>query len=324
MKTRGLFGAATIAAAGAAVLWAYGLTVLQPLAERAGYAENNTYWARDMRCAALLAGLGVLIALGRGGRRPAAYPVIAGLVWFGADLALDRAQITAFVPTAVGAVLAVTAAAVAGVRHRPAPRRRVLTTVAAICAAAAPMAALLESPTDAEPQLAPTRLLAAALLVVAALACALVAGPAVSARRLLAAVAVLAPAVAGLVLVPGNMAVGVGVGGGLLTAAWLLSRAWPGWSRAGGVALASLAAYPMLVMVLVLFQIVLPVGAIFTALAGSPPVNAADSDVLYVLAGVLTGLGFAGASRVADRLRPTPALDSGYVPAVGWSTPGHP
>ena len=40
-------------------------------------------------------------------------------------------------------------------------------------------------------------------------------------------------------------------------------------------------------------MIMLPIGATFTALAGNSPINAADSDLLVSLAGLLSGLGMA-------------------------------
>ena len=46
-------------------------------------------------------------------------------------------------------------------------------------------------------------------------------------------------------------------------------------------------------LVLVLGPRLLPIGATFTALAGNSPINAADSDVLLSLAGLLSGLGMA-------------------------------
>ncbi|MEU7399577.1 hypothetical protein, partial [Streptomyces albogriseolus] len=57
--------------AAAVVLWAYGVTVLQPLTEPIGpWSErlpgNNAYWARDLRFMAIMAvALGLVLA-GRG------------------------------------------------------------------------------------------------------------------------------------------------------------------------------------------------------------------------------------------------------------------
>ena len=54
---------------------------------------------------------------------------------------------------------------------------------------------------------------------------------------------------------------------------------------------------------------VLPVGAIFTALAGNPAVNPADEDRLFLLVGVATGVVFTVATRIAGALRPTPRYE---------------
>ncbi|MDT5031461.1 MAG: hypothetical protein QOC94_1632, partial [Actinoplanes sp.] len=63
----------------AAALWAYGMTVLQPLNEAGspyfdGSLGNNTYWAREVRWAAILAGVAALIVVTR---RPLRIGVLA-------------------------------------------------------------------------------------------------------------------------------------------------------------------------------------------------------------------------------------------------------
>jgi hypothetical protein len=102
-----------------AALWAYGIAVLQPLCEPGSpfweYAENNSYWARDVRWAAILAVSAVLASVVRS---PAAAAI--GVTWLGADLALDRIDPgrPALVPALLAAGLVVTALALLG-RRRP-------------------------------------------------------------------------------------------------------------------------------------------------------------------------------------------------------------
>lgn len=304
----GRIGAVASLGASAAVLWAYGLTVLQPAAEAIGYAENNSYWPRDVRWPIVLGVTGLLVALSRGNRRGWVTALGFGGLWIVADLLLDRAAVTAWAPVAVVSALAVVAAAVTvGWPDRsPSADRRAVLAVVAMCAASAPLAAMVESPTDTEPQLPWTRLSAAALLVVAAVAGALV--TAVGRTRLGPGAVTVVVAVAALGIAPGRMVTGVIAGAGLLVAVWLLSRPWPGWGQAAGVAVASLVAYPVLVAVAVYVQFAVPVGAWFTAIAGNEPIHSADSDILFVAAGMGVGLVFTLASRAVDGLRPTPVL----------------
>jgi hypothetical protein len=212
-------GAAVAAGWCGAALWAYGIAVLQPLCEPGSPlwdgAQNNTYWARDVRWSAILAVVAALVAAARGSARRGIAAAGAGLIWIGADLVLDRidpgrpalmpATVTAgVILTGVAVVLAVAPsswfdpflssrstpsqtsgpsarfasrdAAVAALRSR---RRSVLLSrVAMTCLVAALSVANLESPSDSEPQLRPSRLAAYALLTLAALMCALGALPA--------------------------------------------------------------------------------------------------------------------------------------------------
>ncbi|GAA0811643.1 hypothetical protein Sya03_16550 [Spirilliplanes yamanashiensis] len=286
-------GAALAVAVGGGVLWAYGLAVWQPVTEASGFAENDTYWARDVRWAAATAAVGALLALTRGDRR-----VLYGAgAWLAADLVLDRAGVTPW------PVLALIPAVLLLRPYRA--NRLVLTTAAAVCAATAPVAAMVESPTDTEAALVPSRLAAAVLLVLAAVGCALAAAPSRATARLgVAAVVgvVAAGAVAAFAASSGELLPGALIGGGLVAAVWALTGPWPGWPRLLGVLGAVLVGYPLLVSVAAFAQIFVPVAALFTALAGSPAVNSADSDVLYVAVGIVPGLVFAVAAAVGRRL----------------------
>ena len=298
--------AGAVAVAGGAALWAYGLSYLQPLTEPAESAGNNSYWVRDVRWAAMVAVIGLLFALARGDRRTGFVLLGALAGWTAADLALDRAGLAHPVPVVIGAALLGAGAAIAVSRVEARPNRRFLLTVGAVCAASAPIAAFLESPTDVEPELAPARLAAALLLTLAALACGLAVAPQRSPSRTGAAVAVFAGL--GVVFAAGNLFLSLACGGALLAAVWALSRPWPGWTQTLGVMVATVLAYPFLAFAGLSMQVLLSPGDPLTALAGSPAVNPADSDVIYLFTGVLTGLLFAGIARIGVELRPVPVL----------------
>jgi len=297
---------------GGAVLWAYGLTVLQPLAEPAkpwhdAWASNNTYWARDVRWMALVVIFAALVVTFRGDRTRSAVAALGALAWLGVDLWLDRIDVTATVPVAIGAGAVVLAAWTAGLVAAPGvgtgPRRGVLLLAAVAAAALVPLAGGIESPTDTEPALTPTALAAGGLLAAVAIVAALAAAPARSAARTAAAVLVAGGAAAGLTFLRaappgGRFFVAVVAGAALLTGVAVLSTAWPDRTPMRIAYLALLfggtTAYlvVMLLALLVVTAILVPVAATFTALAGNPPVNAADTDVLFVLIGLLAALPF--------------------------------
>ena len=273
----------------ATVLWAYGLTSLVPNE----YAENNTYWMRDMRWAAIVAAVGLLIAASR-----SRWAALAAPAWIAADIVLDRLNVTAFIPTAViaGALVTLLFVFIPG---RPS-ERRLLTVAAAVCAATAPLLALLESPTDTEAALAPTRLAAAALLTVAALACALTAAPSLNRWRFGGAVFVAAVPVTLWAIRPNGLAGALTPAVVLLAGVWLLSRPWPGWASAAAHFAGILVGYPTLAFMI--FFSALELGRPFTALAGNPEVNPADSDISYCLIGVMVGLLVGYAPKARDLL----------------------
>ncbi|ROT33906.1 hypothetical protein [Micromonospora sp. HM5-17] len=302
------------AATGAAISWAIGLALLQPWTEPTGpqaYAENNTYWVRDLRVTAIIAAvLGLLVALD--GARPAVTRVaVLGGLWLAADLALDRADISGPVPAVILALVAsavVTATALLLARRPnhagPPARRSALVVVGAVAAALTPWAAGVESPTDTEPALNPAAVVLGLLLVATCAGAAQGAARAAGQGAARAGFAVRRAA-------PGLLAVVGGAGvlllrgidpyhrsgpmmllGMLLLAGVVLLASYRsgGWSRLAALGVALLA-YPVLMMVIaVLLTFTVPVGAWLTALAGSVPVNAADSDTLYALVGLITGL----------------------------------
>ena len=325
--------AGLLLAALAAVLWAVGVTVLQPLTEPIGpWSENlpgnNAYWARDLRFVAIMAvALGLVLA-GLGQRRWSDPAVLIGGLWVAADVAIDRADPTGAGPTvllAAGGCAVIGALAVILVRReRGAPpagaHRRTLAAAACVAAVLVLVAAGIESPTDREPELNPAAFATAVLLAALTVGCALAAAPAPTRARCQLAAGLGAASVLGVGLVravpPGGAQLLrlLVLGTVLLTGVTLLAWAWPGgqpvWWRHALAALAALVGpTAMLLVTAIAMMVLLPIGATFTALAGNSPINAADSDILASLAGLLAGLG------MALLLTWPPALGYGRDPA---------
>ncbi|WP_238005291.1 hypothetical protein KZZ52_17275 [Dactylosporangium sp. AC04546] len=301
-----------------AVFWAVGLTRLQPLTEPVGgkVASNNTYWARDLRWMAIVAIAVAFVVAARssaaGLGRVRAWCLVAGFAAaVAADLVCDRLDVTATIPFAVGAVVVVTAGWLALNRSGPAPSARAAgparaaVLAAAVAAAAMPLAAAIESPTDAEASLDPAAIGAGVLLAVAWLYAMLAAAP--SRPRTVLAIAMAVVAVVAVVLLR-QVAPGARFGPMSAVGAVMLTVTAPvgwdrreSWWRCPAVLLSALVGYPFAVVLTVLLGMMLPVPAIMTELAGSPPVNGADTDTLYALTGVLTGLAAAWIMRRSAR-----------------------
>ncbi|MEV4659369.1 hypothetical protein [Micromonospora sp. NPDC049301] len=300
--------------AAAVVLWAIGMTVLQPLTEPIGpWSErlpgNNAYWARDLRFTAIVAVVLGLVLAGRGRPRWAGPAVLLGGLWVAADVAIDRTD-----PIGTGSTVLLAAggcavlgavAAVLRWRERGAPRagadRWTLTGAACVTGVLTLVAAGIESPTDREPELNPSAFATGVLLVALTIGAALAAAPARTRARCVLAAGLGVAAVSGVGLIrtipPGPRVLPlVALGAVLLTGVTLLAWDWPGgrpaWRHHAVAALAALVGPMAMLLVTVLAgMVLLPIGAMFTALAGNSPINAADSDVLLSLAGVLAGLG---------------------------------
>ncbi|MEV4479037.1 hypothetical protein [Micromonospora coxensis] len=325
----------------AVVLWAVGATVLQPLTEPIGpWSEtlpgNNTYWARDLRFLAILAIAAGLVLAG-GGRRDAALPaVLLAGGWLAVDVAVDRADPYGTGPTvalAVAGCLAVAATATVVRRHaRADPDRTVLTGTACVAAVLVLVAALIESPTDREPELDPAALATGLLLLALTLACALAAAPrspgtrrpdgspfpetAGRRRRYATAAGIAVVGVAGLLLVrtvaPGQrLTPAAALGTVLLTGVTLLAWDRPGgrpaWWRHGLAALVAAVVPMVLLVAAAVVGGMLGLAAPLTALAGNSPINSADSDILTSLAGLVAGLGTAPLLIRLERLGQEPA-----------------
>ena len=308
----------------AAALWAYGATVLQPATEAAlqlalqspdgDMPDPSAYWSRDLRWAAILVVLGMVVALSRADGRRCTYALVGAVAWVGVDVVLDRAdpRPSALVPTVLIACLVVTVAAVA-VHLRPgSPGRRSLTIAGAACATTAMAVTSLESPTGAEAALNPSRPLLLAVLIIVAVACALAAAPAPVSRRVPAALAVGGGALA--LLAGGDHPVPQILGAVVLLAGvWLLSRSGPGLPNAVAGIAGIVVAYPVLAYVCTIVTI--DAGRTFTELAGNPQISPADSDMVVTLTGALIGVALAVARAaqhwLAAELRPNP-------PAARW------
>ncbi|RQX03763.1 hypothetical protein [Micromonospora inaquosa] len=312
--------------AAAVVLWAYGMTRWQPLTEPLGpWSENlpgnNAYWARDLRFIAIMAvPLGLVLA-GRGQLRWSHPAVALGGCWVAADVAIDRADPSGIEATVL---LAVAGCGVLGVlatvllwreRGRPlATDRKRLTGTACLAGVLMLVAVGIESPTDREPELNQGALATAALLVAVAVGAALAAAPARTRARVGLALGLTVVALLGVGLVraaaPGTRLLPeAALGAVLLTGVTLLAWDWPGgrpiwWHHALAALIALVGPLVFLVAIAVPIMLLLPIGATFTALAGNSPINAADSDVLLSLFGLLSGLAMSlllARPRVEDR-----------------------
>jgi hypothetical protein len=271
-----------------AVLWAYGLVVLEPLTEpMPADALSDSYWARDLRWSAVLAVAATLLWLSRGRRPYAWFAPLAAVVWLAADIGLDRLDITrdALVPVAVTGCAAVIGAGVLLVRSQGESNRRPMIAAAAVCAVNAPLC--LPEEADGAPG---ARIWTTALLLVVALVCALSASPAPFRMRITAGVAAalwFSAAAAGLF----TGAFLLAAAAVLLAGVWLITRAWPGWWRATAGAAATIVGFPLLGYAL--FIASEQWGRPLTALAGNPHIVGADADVVLPLTGALVGLVFA-------------------------------
>lgn len=309
---------------GGALLWAIGLAVLQPRYESHGeLVGNNAYWMRDVRWMAVVAAVAAVILVFRGERLRTRLALLGSGAWLAADVWLDRLGVSGWAAAAALAVVAgglLSTAMYAGTRAPIKVGRHALLVAASVAAASAALAGALESPTDTEPSLTPSALVAGVSLAMVAAACALAAAPAVGAIRFRVALATAAVGVAGVVVLRAmppqsdRLLVAVLVSAALLSG--VAVTAWPRPAGRGLLAYAVLAAgtllgYPLLLMSTVLVTgFVVPVAAALTALAGSPAINSADTDLLLTLLGVLPGLVFGAVftMRAAPAPAPAPAL----------------
>jgi hypothetical protein len=305
--------AGLLCAAAAAVLWTVGLTILQPRNEPAGVgmfevASNNTYWARDVRFAAIVAVVTGFI-LSVGGRRPLAWCALGGgIAWAGVDVLLDRLDVagptaTVWVATIACAVLVV-ARVVVGL-WLPidcTPDRLGLTVAAVVASATVLSCGVIVTPDHKDHGLVAASMVLGGLLTLTILGSALSAAPTVGRTQILGACAAAVAAAAGLAIVRlGSWTVYANIvwlaflpGLALLIAVWFLVRdpdhdLSARWEKAAIAAGLAIGVPVVLILVLLWTTFVVNFAAPISALTGSPPVNVADSDTLVTLGGLLVG-----------------------------------
>jgi hypothetical protein len=294
----------TVAAAGAAVLWAIGLVVWQPSSEPTDVVgENSTYWARELRWYAIAAMVLAVVVCARGQRRATGYALLGGLAWLVADIGLDRAELPlGTVPVAIAAVAVAVGGCYQGTVARGEPGRTRLLLVASIAATLSGLSLLTTSPTGTEPALDPASSAVSCALAVIAIGAALGAAHKPSrTRSTLGYVAVAIAAMAPWTLrsphpMPTLETVSWLFGFSALLILVVLAVAWRRpvtprqWLRLPLVAVCALLAVPLVLMPAVVTLMIVRVCGIFTALAGNAPINSADSDVILVFPGIATGL----------------------------------
>nr|WP_221379595.1 hypothetical protein [Actinoplanes polyasparticus] len=306
-------GVAVLVGWAGAWLWAYGIAVLQPLCEPGSpfweLAENNSYWARDVRWAAVLAVSAVLAAVSR-----RSWLIAVAVPWLAADIVLDRIDPgrPALLPATLIAGVAVTAVAIPAAL-RP-PGRPLALWIPLACLFTASTIVALESPSDAEPQLALSRLAAYVVCAIATVVCVLASLTPSALQRRWPAVAGLAVGVTlfGLPLPPlvtfGLMVLGAAT-------VVLLREPWGGVRRAAGVV--ALHAAGLVAVGFVLLFSLLQAGRPFTALAGNEAVNTADSDPSLLIWSVAVAVAWAVLVRLSKAIAATPAAAPASGPGQG-------
>jgi hypothetical protein len=302
-----------LCACSAAIVWAIDLTTWQPLTEPAKpwhdvTAENNTYWARDLRYFAIILTLASIALVLRGGRCRALVAGAGAIIWTGIDVWLDRVDLvgsTAAVVLATVASLVLVGASLAD-RRRPARRSgRTLAATAGCAAALAPLIWALESTNDHDMTASGVVAARVALGVTAAVitfACTLAAARNPTIGQLAGLTAVIAATTVGFYLAgqagQSRLLFLCGIAGQFTAIAFVTSSHQPMASHRWRLPLVATAygliGYPVLALLTAaLTPHLVPVGGLLTWLAGNPPVNAADSDLITALCGLVTGAGFA-------------------------------
>ena len=292
MSTRFRAVAGPIVAAVAAGWWVVAMSV-QTAAEPFGYAENNTYWLRDVRWLALLAIAVAAVWTFRGDAFVSTVAAFGYAVSTVVDAVVDRMDAL----WAQAAILLWIGVWVWGYLRRTRPGNRTLLLASVIAATGAVGAAALQSPTDLEWSLNPSAVLLCVLLAVCAMVCAFdVAG---AAGRYRAAVSAAMLAVGGVCLVVARMespkfsfaaAALIAV---LFTGVTVVllgeATSWP--LRIGLGLFNGFIAMCVLLFATVV-SVVLQPGAPYTLLAGNPVIGG-DEDVVMTLAALVTGIAVA-------------------------------
>ncbi|GIG64004.1 hypothetical protein Pen01_02990 [Phytomonospora endophytica] len=302
-------------AAVAAVGWGVGIAVVQPATEPTRIAENNDYWARDARLMLITLALCAFVWAVRGDRLLGPLGLAGAFVWLGADIALDRAGLAG--TTAAVAASAVAAGAVATAwflasRRARRPARAPLVLASAVAATVAGIGCGVQSPTDTEAALTVSGFMLGLLGVAVSLGCAYVLTPASRWSLLTVGAAAVALAVLSRLSSPGPLSLPLGILLTTLLLAVVTMRAMGARSASAwiGSVVGSLTLLVLIGMTTIMLGLFLPLGEPLTALAGSPPVNAADEDVLLTAVAVLTGLGTGGAIAKMARVAADPWPES--------------
>jgi hypothetical protein len=306
----------------AAIAWVFGMVVWEPVSEPARpwtldtFGENNTYWARDLRWALIMTAVaGVIVAVG-GSRRRSLIAVAGGVVWLVVDALCVRIAHGHAVASIVIAAVFVLAALWLALYPGASPGRGWLVVATYVCAVLVPTAAGMESPTDSERDLFVGGAVTAVIALLAMVAGALAAAPSGTSRRAAAAVVVtlVAGGLIGLERADdGSFLRAATLGLISLAGAWALTRPRPKLRELhiySGVfiGIGALALGAVFVVVLC-SDAGAPLGQLFTWIAGAPPINDSDTDMIEssvsATMGILFGLAAALSERnEADNARP--------------------
>ena len=307
--------------ASATIAWVFGMVVWEPVSEPARpwtsgvVGENNTYWARDLRWALIMAAVtGVIVAVG-GSRWRSWAAVAGGVVWLFVDaLCVRLAHERAVAPLVIAAVFLVASLWLA-LKPGARPGRGWLVVAAYVCAALVPQAAAMQSPDDTEHDLLVGGAVTAAILLLAMITAALAAASARTKRRTTAAVCV-AFAVGALIgpvrADDGSVARSMTLTVVSLAGMWALT--WPRPKRRDLPAYIGLfIGVGVLASVAVLLGLLVtdygaPVGRLFTWIAGVPAINDSDTNVIGSSVSAMMGLLFGLTAARSERQRPAPEL----------------
>ncbi len=291
--------------------------------------ENNTYWARDLRWALIVAAVaGVIVAVG-GSRRRSWMAAAGGVVWLFVDaLCVRLARGHAIAPIVIATVF-LAAALWLSLHPGARPARGWLVVATYVCAVLVPTTAGMESPDDTERDLFVGGAVTAVIVLLAMVVAALAVAPSRTKGRATAAAAVTLVDGALIALVradDGSTWRGLTLGAISLAGAWALTRPRPTRRElptyVGLFAGIGALAFAAVFMALLAFDLGAPLGHLFTWIAGVPAINDSDTDLIEssvaATTGVLIGLAVVQSERyaAADAAPPRPrhdATDSGRL-----------
>ncbi|GLZ78173.1 hypothetical protein Afil01_29800 [Actinorhabdospora filicis] len=303
----------------AAIGWAIGIAIVQPATQPEQFGSTNTYWARDARLMLIALTLAAFVWAVKGDWRRVAAGAAGALAWVGVDVALDRAELSGTRAAVITATIAVAAMVAAWLAARPQgthANRTALILAGAVAAVTTGIGAAIESPTDTEPSLTVAGALIGVLGTVVVLGCALALAP--SGRGVLFGVGAVALAiVAGIRLTstePTALLLGLALVALLVAALGVHAtgnRRVTTW--ASGIA-GTLGALVCLGMPVIMMSMVVGTGTLLTALAGNPPINAADEDVLLSASAAIVGLAIGAILvKIADAAADAPRRARAYA-----------